>query len=139
MLRREGATARHDDRELATLLDVPIATLHDEFVERIRALGPMDLPPLLLARPRPQDGDAPAHRPLEPLVALRLLAGTAGGLFLRAPARERRPLPLRHARCRDNSSESSTHGHPPTSLAGEGFSPEWRPFVDFHRIRLSRT
>jgi hypothetical protein len=83
MLRRDGAAARYDDPELATLLDAPIATLHDEFVDRIRALGPMDLPPLLLARPRPQDGDAPAHRPLEPLVALRLLAGTAGGLFLR--------------------------------------------------------
>lgn len=84
MLRRDGATARYGDPEVAAMLDLPIATLHDEFVERIRALGPMDLPPLLLARPRPQDGDAPAHRPLEPLVALRLLAGTAGGLFLRA-------------------------------------------------------
>lgn len=84
MLRRDGATARYDDPELATTLDAPIATLHDEFVERIRVLGPMDLPPLLLARPCPQDGDAPAYRPLEPLAALRLFAGTAGGLFLRA-------------------------------------------------------
>lgn len=59
------------------------AALHDEFLDHIEALGPMDLPPLLLARPAKSRARAAACR-LEPLAALRLLAGTAGGLFVRS-------------------------------------------------------
>lgn len=72
--------------------------LHDEFLERVAALGDMGLPPLLLARPADfrlpapslpspsprSPRSLPSHPlPLTPLAALRLLAGTAGGLFLR--------------------------------------------------------
>ena len=65
---------------------LPLHALHDEFLERVAALGDMGLPPLLLARPMNADSPAPAGSslsPLPPLAALRLLAGTAGGLFLR--------------------------------------------------------
>lgn len=84
--------------------DLPLHALHDEFLERVAALGDMGLPPLLLARPAdfrlpapatsslpsqssppsPSPRSLPSHpAPLTPLAALRLLAGTAGGLFLR--------------------------------------------------------
>ena len=65
---------------------LPLHALHDEFLERVAALGDMGLPPLLLARPMNAHSAAPAGSPLPPLTALRLLAGTAGGLFLRARA-----------------------------------------------------
>lgn len=65
---------------------LPLSALHDEFLDRVVALGDMGLPPLLLARPADFRLPAPAASsplPLPPLAALRLLAGTAGGLFLR--------------------------------------------------------
>lgn len=63
---------------------LPLHALHDEFLERAAALGDMGLPPLLLARPVNAELPAPVSSlPLPPLAALRLLAGTAGGLFLR--------------------------------------------------------
>lgn len=65
---------------------LPLHALHDEFLDRVAALGDMGLPPLLLARPADFRLPAPAPLPLPPLAALRLLAGTAGGLFLRGRA-----------------------------------------------------
>jgi len=83
---------------------LPLRALHDEFLDRVAALGDMGLPPLLLARPADFRLPAPATSslpslssppsrslpssplPLPPLAALRLLAGTAGGLFLRGRA-----------------------------------------------------
>lgn len=77
---------------------LPLHALHDEFLDRVAALGDMGLPPLLLARPADFRLPAPAASsppsqsspsspvPLPPLAALRLLAGTAGGLFLRGGA-----------------------------------------------------
>jgi hypothetical protein len=58
--------------------------LHAEFLERVAALGDLGLPPLLLARRIAGDALAPVH--VEPAVAIRLLAGTAGGVFVRARA-----------------------------------------------------
>lgn len=63
---------------------MPVADLLDEFCARIAALGDRDLPPLLIARPL--DPAAPVPRRIDPLTALRLLAGTAGGVFLRVRA-----------------------------------------------------
>lgn len=86
MLRTGGEPGSRMEAERRAVRALPLNALHDEFLERVAALGPMDLPPLLLARSIPQGGAVPVQRPIEPLVALRLLAGTAGGLFLRARA-----------------------------------------------------
>ncbi len=66
----------------------PFAELHAEFLDRVAALGDLDLPPLLLARTL--DCSNAALRAVEPAVAIRLLAGTAGGIFVhaRAPSAE---------------------------------------------------
>lgn len=71
----------------ASCLKLPVPELLDEFLDRVAALGLMDLPPLLLATRFDADAPAPPGSPLPPLKVLRLLAGTAGGLFLR----DRRP------------------------------------------------
>ena len=62
----------------------PFAQLHDEFLTRIAALGDLGLPSLLLARPIAREVVVP--RGVPPKVAIRLLAGTAGGLFVRQRA-----------------------------------------------------
>lgn len=85
LLRAGVATRERIEAERRACEALSAPTLHDEFLDRITALGGMDLPPLLLARPiRP--GARAACRPLAPLAALRLLAGTAGGLFVRSRA-----------------------------------------------------
>lgn len=91
-LLHDGCAHRPCGRDIARGIgsSVPIdlldaAALHDEFLDHIEALGPMDLPLLLLARPAKSRARAAACR-LEPLAALRLLAGTAGGLFVRSRA-----------------------------------------------------
>jgi len=84
MLRTDGEHGARLEPKRRAVRELSPTALHDEFLERVAALGPMDLPPLLLARSVPQDGAEPVQRAIEPLVALRLLAGTAGGLFLRA-------------------------------------------------------
>lgn len=63
---------------------IPVPELIDEFVGRVAALGDRGLPPLLFARPL--DSASPAPPRIDPLTALRLLAGTAGGVFVRARA-----------------------------------------------------
>ncbi len=70
------AAARADCKAL------PFPELHAEFLERVAARCDEDLPPVLLARP--MNTCAPVLRIVEPAVAIRLLAGTAGGLFVRA-------------------------------------------------------
>ena len=55
---------------------------HGELLDRLAALGEQDLPPLLFARSLDVAVEAPTGP--RPLQAMRLLAGTAGGLFVRA-------------------------------------------------------
>jgi hypothetical protein len=55
--------------------------LHDALLDRLNALGDLDLPPLLIARRIDIALRAPR---IAPRKALRLLAGTAGNLFVRA-------------------------------------------------------
>jgi hypothetical protein len=72
-------------RERAHCGALPVAALHDELLGHLGALGDQGLPPLLLARPLDTTVEWPVGLPrLAPLAALRLLAGTAGGLFVRA-------------------------------------------------------
>jgi hypothetical protein len=83
LLRTRRTTRESLDAARRACQELTTAALHDEFLDRVAALGDMGLPPLLLARPvRP--GARAACRPLAPLAALRLLAGTAGGVFVRA-------------------------------------------------------
>jgi len=86
MLRTNGEHGARFKAERLAVRELSPTALHNEFLERVAALGPMDLPPLLLGRSIPQGGAVPVQRPSEQLVALRLLAGTAGGLFLRVRA-----------------------------------------------------
>ena len=64
--------------------ELSAAALLAEFRMRVAALGDMGLPPLLVAHRLDVGKPARPESPLPPLVALRVLAGTAGGLFLRA-------------------------------------------------------
>ena len=81
-------TGRKTDKALAAAradcAALPFAALHDEFLVRVAAQCDQDLPPVLLARP--MNPSAPVLCVVAPAVALRLLAGTAGGLFVRARA-----------------------------------------------------
>jgi hypothetical protein len=79
--RKTGKALAAASRDCAAL---PFATLHAEFLERVASLGDAGLPPLLLARP--MNASAPVLRTVAPAVAIRLLAGTAGGLFVRSRA-----------------------------------------------------
>lgn len=77
---RQAGGARVSQARLACA-EMPLTVLHDEFLDRVAALGDLGLPALLLARPT--NLAVPTPRKLPPLAALRLIAGTAGGLFLR--------------------------------------------------------
>lgn len=85
LLRAGTVTRERIEAERRACETLSTAALHDEFLDRVAALGDMGLPPLLLARPI-KPGARAACRPLAPLAALRLLAGTAGGLFVRSRA-----------------------------------------------------
>lgn len=84
MLRTGRKTGRALEAASRACAALPFAALHAEFLERVAALGDAGLPPLLLARP--MNHAAPVLRTVEPAVAIRLLAGTAGGLFVRSRA-----------------------------------------------------
>ncbi len=84
MLRTGRKTGKALAAARAECAAVPFTQLHDEFLERMATLGDAGLPTMLLARPL--SCDAPVLRTVEPAVALRLLAGTAGGLFVRGRA-----------------------------------------------------
>ena len=86
MLRTGRKTGKARAAAAEACARLPVDVLLDEFVTRVTALGDRDLPPLLIARPMDSDGAVPADCRLDHLTALRLLAGTAGGLFLRARA-----------------------------------------------------
>jgi hypothetical protein len=60
---------------------MPIGAVHDELLERLAAIDGSELPPLLLARPIDVAMAVPPC--IHPMLALRLLAGTAGNLFIR--------------------------------------------------------
>lgn len=81
-------TGRKTGKALAAAAEacarVPVADLIDEFVARVAALDDSGLPALLLARPL--DPAASVSRRIDHLTALRLLAGTAGGVFVRSRA-----------------------------------------------------
>lgn len=86
LLRTGRATGKARDAALAQCEALPFDAAHAEFLERVAALGDQGLPALLLAR-RPASGVVvPASARVAPRVALRLLVGTAGGLFVRARA-----------------------------------------------------
>lgn len=82
MLRTRRATGEALAAASRDCAALPFAQLHAEFLERVAALGDAGLPPVLLARPI--NTSAPVLRTIEPEAALRLLAGTAGGLFVRS-------------------------------------------------------
>lgn len=84
MLRTGRKTGKARAAAAEACARLPVDALLDEFVTRVTALGDRDLPPLLIARPMDPAASVPADCRLDPLTALRLLAGTAGGLFLRA-------------------------------------------------------
>jgi hypothetical protein len=85
LLRAGSVTRERIEAERRACEGRSAAALHDEFLDRVAALGDLDLPPLLLARPV-KPGARADCRPLAPRAALRLLAGTAGGLFVRSRA-----------------------------------------------------
>lgn len=84
MLRNGRKTGKARAAATEACARLPVDVLLDEFVTRVAALGDRDLPPLLIARPMDPATPVPAGCRLDHLSALRLLAGTAGGLFLRA-------------------------------------------------------
>lgn len=86
LLRTGRATGKARNAAQAQCEALPFDAAHAEFLERVAALGDQGLPPLLLAR-RPASGVCvPASARVAPRVAMRLLVGTAGGLFVRARA-----------------------------------------------------
>lgn len=86
MLRTGHKTGKALVRAAEACARLPVDVLLDEFVTRVTALGDRDLPPLLIARPMDPATSVPPDCRLDHLTALRLLAGTAGGLFLRVRA-----------------------------------------------------
>jgi hypothetical protein len=62
----------------------PFERLHEEFLARVPAISVAKLPPLLLARPL--SPNQRTRRRVTPVTAVRLLAGTTGGLFIRSRA-----------------------------------------------------
>jgi hypothetical protein len=70
-----------EQRQCQTL---PASALHDELIDRLAAIDAGPLPPLLIARQMDLSIDAPPDT--GPMLALRLLAGTTGNLFVRARA-----------------------------------------------------
>jgi hypothetical protein len=70
---------------LRTVEAMPLDAVHDELLERLAMIDASPLPPVLLAREIDVRLAAPPC--LAPMLALRLLAGTTGGLFIR----DRRP------------------------------------------------
>ncbi len=85
LLRAGGFARERIEAERRACETLATAALHDEFLDRVAELGDAGLPPLLLARPV-KPGARVDCRPVAPLAALRLLAGTAGGLFVRSRA-----------------------------------------------------
>jgi hypothetical protein len=71
--------------ELRAVESMPIGAVHDELLERLAAIDASALPPVLLAREIDMAMVVPPC--VHPMLALRLLAGTAGNLFIR----DRRP------------------------------------------------
>jgi hypothetical protein len=72
------------DAEQRRCRTLPASALHDELIDRLAAIDAGPLPPLLIARQMDLSIDAPPD--VGPLLALRLLAGTTGNLFIRARA-----------------------------------------------------
>jgi hypothetical protein len=84
-IRRGYRQSKRYAAELRTVEAMPIGAVHDELLERLEAIDASALPPVLLVR---QIDVAMAVPPcVPPVLALRLLAGTAGNLFIR----DRRP------------------------------------------------
>ena len=81
-------TGRKTGKALAAAAEacarMPVVDLIDEFVVRVGALGDRGLPALLIARPL--DPAASVTCRIDHLTALRLLAGTSGGVFVRSRA-----------------------------------------------------
>lgn len=86
LLRTGKVTGKRFDAMRRQRADMPFEALCAEFAARAAAFGDMGLPPLLVTRPLDVALPAPAGSPILPLAAVRLLAGTARGLFLLARA-----------------------------------------------------